>query len=129
IVDEVSALDRGVEGIWPIKAKISTSTMSLNNVKSRGLSVEVHGLLVESQNTTILLVESRTKIDTFHPIIEVEQVEVDSEDSDNIILTEYDIDNNNTSEFSAQENLSIDDNDFLNIFENYSHPIFDFDTP
>ncbi|CAG8617695.1 8373_t:CDS:1 [Funneliformis mosseae] len=42
--------------------------------------------------------------------------------------TEYDTDNNNTSKYSVQEDPSNDNNDFLNIFENYSHPIFNFDT-
>src|SRR2546430_4343056 len=81
--------------------------------------------IYEEQPFTFLPCKKRVKA---RYITKVKSNEDGSEDSDNNISTEYETDNIQSGEFSAQEDESSPDNDeFLNEFENYSYSIFDFD--
>ena len=81
--------------------------------------------MYEEQPFTFLSRKKRVKA---WYITKVKSNEGDSEDSDNNISTEYETDDIQSGESSAQEDESSPDNDkFLNEFENYSYPIFDFD--
>ena len=80
--------------------------------------------MYEKQNLFFLSRKKRTKTDTFCPTTEGEI----KENYENF-KTEYDTDDIHTGDSSAQDSSSDDDDDeFSNIFEDYSHPIFNFNT-
>jgi hypothetical protein len=107
------------------------STMSLVEPLDSMMSTDTHSShtpdndMYEEQILSFLSRKKRTKTDTFRPTTEGE-IEENYENSE----TEYDTDDIRTGDSSAQDSSDDDDDDeFSNIFEDYSHPIFDFDTP
>jgi hypothetical protein len=88
----------------------------------------------KEQSFTFLLHKKGIKASTFRHITEIDElIESYSEELDK--TTEYDTDDIHTgessSEYSAQDedtSFDVDDDEFLNEYENYSHPTFNFDT-
>ncbi|GES82458.1 hypothetical protein RCL_jg5058.t1 [Rhizophagus clarus] len=98
-------------------------TISLAESQDTTMSIDTHSDndTYEEQKYIFLLRKKRTT-GTFRHITEVELV---AEDSSYNMPAEYNTDDIYTSESSAQEDFSNDeDNDFSDNFENYSHPMF-----
>ena len=128
--DQSTSLSADETPLSQVLTEMLDSTMSLASSQDTTMLTDTNSphasdnVMYESQNFTFLPRKKRAKVGTIHVTkVEDEQFELDSEDSDIIESTEHDTDDNRTSE---QEE---DDSEFSTNFENYSHPIFDFDTP